>query len=152
MTGFSLKPLRKRDTTAIILSFRSDWESAFCAGEISVVFRKTAMVKATPSTMYVYLSRPASRIVGESQIKSCKLLSLANCLDLVNGSGHTQKEISDYASGRSMLYVYELGKFHKAANPISLAELAIKYDYRATPSPVPLDKAGEDELRDLLGT
>lgn len=148
-----LSPEIKKDAKGLVLSFWAEWEDKFRDDEIRVVYRKIAPVIPTPAYLYVYLNKPAQRVVGRAPLESIAKLPLEECMRLAPKSGYSSEDIKTYA-GRltgTGLYVYTLGRFEEAPNPLPLNILASRFNFVPTPQAILLAEHGLRDLNECLG-
>lgn len=122
----------------ILMPIKPKWAEKIYKGEKNIevrkIFPRWAFNAAERNIIYFYESKPVQLVTGFAEVSlvysrtiECAMLyekELDNwrmCL--------TEKELIDYASGRTLLYFIEIDKTHKFKNPVKLVTAPQSYFY-----------------------
>lgn len=149
---FTLKSVDDSNASrSILVPFDQKWESALQDNQIRVVFRKRGPRAFTPDSIFVYIGRPSSRLIGRLEVRSFEFLPLADAVTLSKSGGMSEADLSKYAGEYKELAVFRVGAFEAASTPLALSELASSYSFYPPQSFLRLSESGRTELLDALG-
>ena len=138
-------------STSIIIPFDAKWEDELRHKSITAIFRKRAPTSFLPDYIYVYVTSPASRLIGRLKVLSLASLPLAEAVKQGPKGGLTAEELTKYAGNYQALAVYSVDAFEKAQPAMSLSELQNAYSFFPPQSILRLSLTGKEALDAALG-
>lgn len=149
---FTLKMTKEEDAgSSILVPFDQKWEKPMQEHEIKVFFRKRGPKTFTPTYVFVYITSPASKLIGRVEVESFSFMKLDKAVKLAAEGGLTETELRYYASSYSELAVFQLKRFEQADVPITFEKLSSAYNFFPPQSLVRLSESGKSELETALG-
>ena len=110
--------------TKVLLSIKPEFASSIFSGDKKFEFRKNIFKNGNVKCVYVYASRPISRVIGEFEIK--KIISAdpktlwEKTMDL---SGISKEHYDNYFKGRNVAHAVEIGNTFHYNEPQTLMEM-----------------------------
>lgn len=149
---FTLKMTKEEDaSSSILVPFDHKWEKPMQGQEIKVFFRKRGPKTFMPTSVFVYISSPASKLIGCVDVESFSFMKLDKAAELAADGGLTETELRYYASSYSELAVFRLKQFEQADVPITFEKLSSSYNFFPPQSFVRLSESGKSQLETALG-
>jgi len=149
---FSLKMTNANDAgSSILVPFDQRWEKLLRQNEISVFFRKRGPRVFSPTSVFVYIAAPTSRLIGRTSITAFSFMPLDQAVTFVSDGGLTEAELRQYARGYAELAVFHIGRFEAAVSSLTLPQLSAAYSFHAPQSFLRLSESGSEQLEKALG-
>lgn len=149
---FTLKMTADEDSSSsILVPFDQKWEAGIRDNGIHVVFRKRGPKTFAPDFIFVYITAPASRLIGRLEVQSFSFMPTSDAAALAESGGLTAAELRNYASTYTELAVFKVRTFLPAPTPLPLSHLASTYGFYPPQSFLRLSESGTSELTKVLG-